>query len=208
MTAEVGATSSPDFVATLSKAAAHERDKRSDRPSAKAVVNALLQAEKVAKQQRLTYPLESLLGHWRLCFTAQSKAHLRGEMPLGKGFYMPQIARAQISFGSGAPIAGENPGKAEIGNEIQFGSLLFKLTGPAQYLGKKNLLAFDFTHMKLMLFGRAVYSGGFRGGKATATNFYCQPIAKLPFFAFFLVTDDFIAARGRGGGLALWVKVT
>jgi len=48
---------------------------------------------------------------------------------------MPQI-RAQI-FGSGAPIA-ENPSKAEIGNEIQFGSLLFKLTGPAQYLGKKT----------------------------------------------------------------------
>ena len=208
MTAELGATTSLDFVATLSKAAAQERDLRSDRPSAKAVVNALLQAEKVAKQQRLTYPLESLLGDWRLCFTAQSKAHLRGDMALGKGFYIPQIARAQISFGSGAPIAGENPGKAEIGNQIQFGSLLFKLTGPAQYLGKKNLLAFDFTHMKLMLFGRAVYSGGFRGGKATATNFYGQPIAKLPFFAFFLVTDDFIAARGRGGGLALWVKVT
>jgi len=32
MTAELGAASSPDFVATLSKAAAHERDKRSDRP--------------------------------------------------------------------------------------------------------------------------------------------------------------------------------
>jgi len=69
---------------------------------------------------------------------------------------------------------GENPSKAEI--EIQFGSLLFKLTGPAQYLGK-NLLAFDFTHMKLMLFGRAVYSGFVVGNTAT---FYRQPIAKLP----------------------------
>jgi len=34
-------------------------------------------------------------------------------------------------------------------------------------------------------------------------NFYDQPIAKLPFFAFFLVTEDFIAACGRGGGLLL-----
>jgi len=41
--------------------------------------------------------------------------------------------------------------QAEIGNQIQFGSLLFKLTGPAQYLGKKNLLAFDFTHMQLSM---------------------------------------------------------
>jgi len=37
-------------------------------------------------------------------------------------------------------------------------------------------------------------------------NFYDQPIAKLPFFAFFLVTEDFIAARGRGGGLALGLR--
>ena len=32
------------------------------------------------------------------------------------------------------------------------------------------------------------------------------PIAKLPFFAFFLITENLIAARGRGGGLALWIK--
>jgi len=40
---------------------------------------------------------------------------------------------------------------------IRFSSvlLLFKLTGPAQYLGKKNLLAFDFTHMQLSVFDRA-----------------------------------------------------
>jgi hypothetical protein len=74
---------------------------------------------------------------------------------------------------------------------VQFGSLLFKLTAPAQYLGKKNLLAFEFTHMQLMLFGRTVYSGNFRGSKVTATDFYHQPIAKLPLFAFFLVNHHY-----------------
>ncbi len=206
MTAELGSTTSPDFVATLSKAAAF-REQRSDRPSTKEVVNALLQAEKAAKQQRLTYPLESLLGDWRLCFTAPRQAHLKGGMALGKGFYVPQIAPAQISF-TQVSTSAQSSGQLEIGNQIQFGSLLFKLTGPAQYLGKKNLLAFDFTYMQLSLFRRAIYSGKFRSGKATAKDFYNQPIAKLPFFAFFLVTEDFIAARGRGGGLALWVKET
>ena len=62
--------------------------------------------------------------------------------------------------------------------------------------------------MQLCLFNHAIYTGKFRGGKAATTDFYSQPIAKLPFFAFFLVTYDFIAARGRGGGLALWVKVS
>jgi hypothetical protein len=206
MTAELGPTTSPDFVATLSKAAAF-RDRRSDRPSTKEVVNALLQAEKAAKQQRLTYPLESLLGHWQLCFTAPRQAHLKNGMALGKGFYLPQIAPAQISF-TQASTSAQSPGQLEIGNSFQFGSLLFKLTGPAQYLGKKNLLAFDFTYMQLLLFRRAIYSGKFRSGKATTKDFYNQPIAKLPFFAFFLVAEDFIAARGRGGGLALWVKET
>ncbi|WP_250123743.1 hypothetical protein [Chroococcidiopsis sp. CCMEE 29] len=208
MMADLTSTASSDFVATLSKAAVALRNRTGDRPSAKAVVNALLQAEKAAKQQRLTYPLESLLGHWQLCFTAPRQAHLKGGIALGKGFYVPQIAPAQISFGTPVSTSAQSSGQLEIGNQIQFGSLLFKLTGPAQYLGNKNLLAFEFNHMQLMLFGRTVYSGNFRGGKATATDFYHQPIAKLPFFAFFLVTEEFIAARGRGGGLALWVKET
>ncbi len=192
----------PDFVAILSLAAAALRERKSDRPSTKAVVNALVQAEKATKQQRLTYPLQSLLGNWRLYFTAPRNAHLRGGVATGKGFYLPQFAWAQISF-----TQVQTSGQLEITNSIQFGSLLFKLTGPAQYLGKKNLLAFDFNHMQLCLFGRTVYGGEFRGGKAAATHFSSQPISKLPFFAFFLVTENFIAARGRGGGLALWVKV-
>jgi hypothetical protein len=206
MTVEETSTAFSDLVAVLAHAAAHERGGRSARPSAKVVVNALLQAEKAAKQQHLTYPLNSLLGDWRLCFTAPRKAHLRGGVALGKGLYVPQIAKAQISFSTQSPNSAQSSSQVEINNSVQCGPLLFKLTGPTRYLGKKNLLAFDFTYMQLCLFGRAVYSGEFRGGKATATNFYHQSIAKLPFFAFFLMTDDFIAARGRGGGLALWVK--
>lgn len=208
MTTDLASTDSPDFVAILARAAAAVQGRRSDRPRAKEVVIALLQAEKAAKQQRLRYPLESLLGNWRLYFTAPRQAHLKGGTVLGKGFYVPQIAPAQISFSTSAPSSSQSLGQLEVGNQVQFGSLLFKLTGPAQYLGKKNLLAFDFTYMQLLLFGRAMYSGRFRSGNAQAKNFYNQPIAKLPFFAFFLVTEDFIAARGRGGGLALWVKET
>ena len=204
--AELQSTDKPDFVATLTLAAAAFRDGSGNRPKAKAVVNALLQAEKLAKQQRLTYPLKSLLGHWRLCFTTPYKASLRGGIAMGKGLYVPQIARAHISFSNQAPTS-SHPGKVEISNSFQFSPLLFKLTGPAQYLGKKNLIKFDFTYMQLCLFGRAIYSGEFRGG-TTAIDFYDQSIAKLPFFAFFLMTEDFIAARGRGGGLALWVKET
>lgn len=189
-----------DFVSILKQAAASLQTKEL-RPSAKEVVNALLQAEQTAKQQRLVYPLESLFGQWRLCFTAPKNAHFKSGVALGKGFYVPQIAIAQISFHSS-----QNLNQAEITNSLQLGSLQFKLTGPARYVGKKNLLMFDFTRMELSLFSRAIYNGGFRGGKLKNPDFEQQSITKAPFFAFFLVTKDFIAARGRGGGLALWVK--
>lgn len=199
---ELISTTTANHVATLTKAAVALQNATSDRPAAKEVVKALLQAEKAAKQQRIVYPVASLIGDWRLGFTAPRQAHFQGDVARGRGYYIPQkIAPAQISFHSG-----ELEHNFQISNQIQFGALLFKLTGPARYLGKKNIMAFDFTQMQLSLFGRAVYNGKFRSGNTT--DFNQQSVGLLPFFAFFLVTDNLIAARGRGGGLALWVNVS
>ncbi|MBE9188977.1 hypothetical protein IQ230_01060 [Gloeocapsopsis crepidinum LEGE 06123] len=191
MSTDLAATEVPDFMTTLTDAVRKKRD----RPSASSVILALLQAEKTAKQQRITYPLEPLIGDWRLWFTAP-RTHLQKGKVLGKGLYVPQFAPARISF------FGEE--QLLISNQIQLGSLRFKLTGSAQYFSKKNLLAFDFNRMQLYLFNRAIYDGN--RSKNMASSFNEKPIAKLPFFAFFLVNEDFIAARGRGGGIALWVR--
>jgi hypothetical protein len=196
--------STADFLATLTQAA-NSLHHKTDRPSAKSVVAALLTAEKTAKQQRLTFPTEALIGQWQLCFTAPRNAHFNQNVARGRGFYVPRIAPAHISF-SRMESAESNTSWLAIGNQVQVGSLQLKLTGPARYLGKKNLLAFDFTEWQLTAFGRRLYGGEFRGGRAKAENFANQPIAQLPFFAFFLITEEFIAARGRGGGVALWVR--
>lgn len=201
MTAELPSPVSPEFVATLVQAG-----KDSDRPSAKVVVDALLQAEKTAKQQRLTYTFDSLVGKWRLCFaTGTRKARQRGGIILGKGFYWPKFTPTYITFSETTPT-NETPAKAEITNQVQLGSIFLKLTGPAKYLGKKNLLAFDFTHIQISFFSRTIYNKTIRNSKAQTKDFDNQPIGKLPFFAFFLITENLIAARGRGGGLALWVR--
>ncbi|MBD2569686.1 hypothetical protein [Anabaena lutea] len=203
MKADLTSTTTPDFVSTLSQAAAAYRE-GSKLPAAEVLVNALLQAEKTAKQQRLNYPFDSLIGKWRLCFaTGTKKVRKRGGIILGKGFYLPKFAAAHISF---SPSLEQASGRGEIGNQVEFGQVSLKLTGPAQYLGKKNLLAFDFTQMQFSLFNRVVYNQPIRSGKVDTEDFYNQPIAKLAFFAFFLVTEDFIAARGRGGGLAIWIR--
>ncbi|MBD2494812.1 hypothetical protein [Nostoc sp. FACHB-280] len=196
MTAELPSIEASEFVATLARAG-----QSSDRPSAKVVVDALLQAEKAAKQQRISYTFDSLVGTWRLCFaTGTRKVRQRGGIILGKGFYWPKFTPTYISFSQTTPVTGE------ISNQVKLGSALLKLTGPVKYLGKKNLLAFDFTHIQISVFGQTIYNKPLGKNKSQTTDFDNQPIAKLPFFAFFLVTDNFIAARGRGGGLALWVK--
>ncbi|MCV3212030.1 hypothetical protein OGM63_00570 [Plectonema radiosum NIES-515] len=191
-----------EFITLLTQSQEAYRGQKIERPPALSVVNALLQAEKAAKQQRLTYPFESMLGKWRLCFTTGTKKvkHRRG-IKLGNGFYLPKFAPAHICFS-----ATQNADKGEITNSIQFGSLQLKLTGPAKYLGKKNLLAFEFTQMQISLFRRTIYNGEIRGGKTSSEDFDNRPLSLLPFFAFFLVTPDLIAARGRGGGLALWIR--
>lgn len=204
MTADLTSTAKPDFVSVLSQAAAAFQGQEIKRPTPEMVVNALLQAEKFTKQQRLTYSFESLLGKWRLCFaTGTKKARERGGIILGKGLYVPKFAAIYISFNAALE---QGLSRGEIGNQVQLGTVSLQLTGPAQYLGKKNLLAFDFNQMAIALFGRVVYNKPIRSGKVQSEDFYNQPIAKLPFFAFFLVTENFIAARGRGGGLALWIR--
>lgn len=206
MTANLTPTTTADFASVLFQAATAYRGQGGQLPTPSLLVNALLEAEKTAKQQRLNYAFESLVGQWRLCFaTGTRKVRKRGGIMLGKGFYLPKFVAAHISFNAKLE---KDSSKGEIGNQVQLGSLTLKLTGPAQYLGKKNLLAFDFTQMILSLFGLVIYNGQIRAGKVDAEDFYNQPIAKLPFFAFFLVTEDFIAARGRGGGLALWIRET
>ncbi|GAB1541669.1 hypothetical protein NUACC21_43410 [Scytonema sp. NUACC21] len=207
MTTDLTSKVSPNCLGVLSQAVAFYQGQTNQRPSPSLVVDALLQVEKAAKQQRLTYPFEPLLGQWRLCFTTGTKKlRKRGGIALGKGFYMPKLTPAHISFSATPQAEDTNPGRGEITNSIQLGPMILMFEGLAQYLGKKNLLAFDFTRLQLRLFGRVIYSGNVRGGQVQAENFYNQSIAKLPFFAFFLVTENFIAARGRGGGLALWIR--
>ncbi|HEY9662352.1 MAG TPA: hypothetical protein V6C65_28185, partial [Allocoleopsis sp.] len=137
-----------EFVTILTQAAASLQNSSVDRPAAADVVLALLQAEKTAKQTRLVYPVTPLLGKWQLRFTAPRNAHFKGNHPVGKGFYVPQLAPAQIAF-LPHETTDQETGAIAITNQVRFGGLTLRFTGPAKYLNKKNLLAFDFTQWQL-----------------------------------------------------------
>lgn len=195
----------PDATAAttvVADAAAAFKNSKAQRLEGTAVTAALLALEKAAKQSRQSIAPEALRGTWRLCFSAGKKARYQSGQPVGSGFYIPQIAIAQIAFSPD----GENPGQLKIANALQVGPLQIRFTGPARYPGKKNLLVFDFTHLAVHCFGLKVYQGAVGKKKYQETPFADTAIAKLPFFAFFAAAEDYIAARGRGGGLAIWVR--
>ena len=173
---------------------------KGDRPSPDQVVAALLQAEQATHRQHCSLPFPE--GQWRLCFTTGVKKRSQGGIALGKGFYLPSFVPAGITFEADVPGALTGV----VHNQIQLGGMFLQLSGVCRYHPPKNLMMFDFTALHLRLFGLTLYQGDIRGGSARAEAFATMAIAQLPFFAFFCVGDRYIAARGKGGGLAIWVN--
>ncbi len=184
--------------------------KSNSKPSSNEVVEALLAAEKNAKKTKTRYAFEQLTGKWQLCFiTGTKKTRKKAGIVLGAGRYIPEwIAKIQIAYSSAESVA-EGQEKSEIGrveNSVQVGAIELTLSGPIKFL-PNNILAFDFTRIAVKLLGKIVYQGFIRGGEVREAEFFSLSVGKQAFFAYFLVEDGIIAARGRGGGLALWGRV-
>ncbi|MEM0981964.1 MAG: hypothetical protein AAGH78_17045 [Cyanobacteria bacterium P01_H01_bin.58] len=202
MTSATTALTCPEAEALVAEVVAAFQKSAGPRPSTTAVTAALLAVEKAAKETRQAIAPASLCGTWRLCFSAGKKARYHAGQPTGNGFYVPKIAIAQITFAQDLA----EPHHLTVANELRIGPLHLRFTGPARYPGKKNLLVFDFTHLAIRCFGLRLYQGAVAAKKYQEQSFEETAIAKLPFFAFFAATDTYIAARGRGGGLAIWVS--
>lgn len=186
-------------------------DPSQSRPPAPSVVQALVQLEKVAKKQPTTYESAEILGQWRLRFVANQKAREQAGRVSGRGFYVPQFVQAQIQF---QPSETQNSTGSDtvrsaiaIGNQLRLGPIAFTVNGPARR-ERKHLLAFDFTQMQLQLFGQSLYQSNMQNKSRSDQPFAQQPLSKLPFFNFFYVSENLIAARGRGGGLAIWSRAS
>jgi hypothetical protein len=183
--------------------------KSNSKPSADVVVAALLAAEKSAKKTKTRYSFNQLTGHWQLCLiTGTKKTRKKAGIVLGAGRYIPQwIAKISIAYAA-EPVA-EGEENSEIGrveNSVKVGTMELTLSGPTKFL-PNNILAFDFTRITVKLLGKTVYKGYIRGGEGREAEFLSLSVGKQAFFAYFLVEDGIIAARGRGGGLALWGRV-
>ena len=174
-------------------------------PAPQAVVEALLQAEKTAKQTKVRHVYSQLLGTWRLGFiTGTKRSRQRAGVILGAGRFLPKWVKIQLSYS----LLESSQERGTVQNSVELGPIQLVLTGPTQFWSKTNILAFDFTRMRVSLFGLNLYDGYIRSGRDREVRFYEQSVKKQAFFTYFLVQESCIAARGRGGGLALWTRVS
>jgi len=174
-------------------------------PAPEAVVEALLTAEKTAKQSKVRHAYPQLLGTWRLGFiTGTKRSRQRAGVILGAGRFLPKWVKIQLSYSQ--LESGQERGTVQ--NSVELGPLVLIVTGSTQFWQKTNILAFDFTRMKVSLSGLKLYEGYIRGGRDREARFYEQSVKEQAFFTYFLVENRCIAARGRGGGLALWTRVS
>ena len=181
-----------DSAAVLERAA-----QGAERPDVKDLVTAL---QTIEKSSKTPYTFADLMGTWRLWFiTGTKKTRQQAGVALGAGRYLPKLIKIQLTYHANSDDQGE------VQNSVELGGLNLSLTGPVKFWPKAKCLAFDFTRVQLALGKWTLYQGRIKPEEADQT-FFQQPLKEQAFFKYFWVTDQGIAARGRGGGLALWSR--
>ena len=86
----------------------------------------------------------------------------------------------------------------EIKNSINLGLLNITFVGRAELKGLRPLLAFYFEEFKISISSFSIFNRELKKPKDK----------KMPFFSLVGIStqDGWLCARGRGGGLAIWVK--
>ncbi|NEP53930.1 MAG: hypothetical protein F6K65_36130, partial [Moorea sp. SIO3C2] len=168
------------------------------RPRPDELVTALQTTEKASKNA--AYAFSDLSGTWQLRFiTGTKKSRKRAGVALGAGRYLPQLIKIHITY----QTDGEHQGWVQ--NSVILGALTLTLTGPILFWPQAKCLAFDFTQIQIKLGTASLYQGRIKP-EAADQEFYEQTLKEQAFFKYFWVTGQGIAARGRGGGLALWSR--
>jgi len=208
LSAEPGAP--PDPVRTIHAAA---KDRSAFVDDVYASISALEKRKPARGETRVNG--SDLNGKWRLVYTSGTKkvkANLNKAGFGGSYFPVPAIQSFDVS-------------NERIRNGVYLGPIEFFFDGPFVWRENLSMLEFTFTKVSLKLgklgpwsvdiddgkweevkaAEQAASEGGGKIEKADAKKKAAKPGAN-PFFKFVFADDKCIAARGRGGGLALWAR--
>ena len=170
-------------------------------PDSDRIVAILLEKEKQQKKQENIYSLADLVGNWNLRFiTGTQKTRQRAGIVLGAGRYIPRFIKIKIQYTANDLSSN----KGQVINSVKLSFLQISLTGPIEFMPQQRILAFDFTYLKLSVGRFNLYQGYIKNGLQRNNDFYQQKLKNQAFFKYFMIENNLIAARGKGGGLALW----
>ncbi|MCT0218390.1 hypothetical protein KQ304_05135 [Synechococcus sp. CS-1329] len=153
----------------------------------------LLRLEAISRRRGGAVEPTQLIGSWRLQRTWPRGSERPADLASG-------LLRA---FGARLVIGAPGPGaELTIRNSVQLGGLQLTFVGQARLEGKRPLLLFRFERLRLAL-------GPWQPLDRPLPQplpFEQQRAGVLPFFALIGGGSQlgWLAARGRGGGLALW----
>jgi hypothetical protein len=145
----------------------------------------LLDLERGSRRQGTALVAADLLGIWRL----QRVWPRQGGEPSGPSGALLRGLGARLEINAAAP--GEGLGLV---NAVSLGPLELRFEGRARLAGLRPLLWFGFDQLQL------------RFGSQVLLQRALPPAAakRQPFFALIGKGPGWLAARGRGGGLAVW----
>ena len=195
---------------SLLKIVANLYENSSDLPEPSRLVAALLEQEKASRKEKISYSFADLIGCWNLRFiTGTKKTRKKAGIVLGSGRYIPRLIKIQIVYQGDRIAEAEREKPVNTGrviNSVNTAGVSLSLTGPIKFILAKNILAFDFTTIKITVFGLQIYNGYLKNGREKEAEFERQSLKHQAFFSYFFMSENAIAARGRGGGLALWTR--
>ena len=155
-------------------------------------VNELLALEKLARKDGSGIDFKDLIGLWKFVLVWKKEKETSDFIASS----LLRLFSASLEFKQNS--LKKDLLQFDIVNSIQFGELEIRFIGSGELNGTQPLLPFFFQCIELNLGKRVLLS---RQLKA--------PEKKLrPFFALIAMESQgkWLSARGRGGGLALWLK--
>ena len=152
----------------------------------------LKELEKKSRVEGSGIEFDSLLGLWKFNSVWKQGSDVEDSI----SSTLLQVLSASLELKKSTHNTGEE--SFTIANAIKFGLLTLRFSGYANLERKQPLLFFAFNHIQIKLGSLTIFNRSLP-----------EPDKKRrPFFALIAIDSNakWLSARGKGGGLALWVS--
>jgi hypothetical protein len=156
----------------------------------------LLDLERRSRREGSGLARDDLIGSWRL-ERIWSKGSLR-PATMGAALLRGLAARLQLE-------AAETDGGLRLVNSVRLGALELRFEGAGRLQGRRPLLVFSFDRLRLLLAGRVLIERALPAPAPLRLPFFALIAAERAAAGPAAAPPGWLAARGRGGGLALWL---